>query len=73
MITQKIYNPSKEILEKSNITESEFQNLYEESINNPEEFWAAQADSYLDWETKWDQVHESNLSKGEVSGLKAEN
>ena len=58
MITQKIYNPSKEILEKSNITESEFQNLYEESINNPEEFWAAQADSYLDWETKWDQVHE---------------
>ena len=45
MNTQKIYNPSKEILEKSNITESEFQNLYEESINNPEEFLAAQADS----------------------------
>ena len=70
MNTQKIYNPSKEILEKSNITESEFQNLYEESINNPEEFWAAQADNYLDWETKWDQVHESNLSKGEVSWFK---
>ena len=67
MNKEKIYNPSKEILENSYITESEFEKLYEESINNPNKFWATQAETYLDWEVKWDEVQNSNLTKGEVS------
>ena len=67
MNKEKIYNPSKEILENSYLTESEFEKLYEESINNPNKFWATQAETYLDWEVKWDEVQNSNLTKGEVS------
>ena len=27
--------------------------LCKKSIESPDEFWASQAQSYLDWDTKW--------------------
>ena len=36
MKKEKIYNPSKDILENSNVTETEFEKLYEHSINDPD-------------------------------------
>ena len=43
MKKEKIYNPSKDILENSNVTETEFEKLYEHSINDPDSFWGTQA------------------------------
>ncbi len=34
----------------------EYSELYKESIENPESFWAAQAQKYLSWEKNWDFV-----------------
>ena len=44
------------ILKKTHIDETKYKKMYEESINNPEKFWAEQA-ARLTWFKKWDKVN----------------
>ena len=67
MNKEKIYNVPKDISEHSNVSESEFQVLYEQSVENPDEFWSSQAESYLDWDKKWEEVKNTNIEKGEIA------
>jgi len=54
----KIYTPPQRVLEKVHITAEEFDRMYEESIKNPEGFWAKLAEKELHWFKKWDRVRE---------------
>ena len=38
-----------------------YQAMYERSLKDPQGFWAEQAESYLSWYRKWDQVLESDF------------
>ncbi len=67
MNKEKIYNVPKDISEHSNVSESEFQALYKQSVENPDEFWSSQAESYLNWDKKWEEVKNTNIEKGEVA------
>ena len=67
MNKEKIYNVPKDISEHSNVSESEFQELYKQSLENPDEFWSSQAESYLDWDKKWEEVKNTNIEKGEIA------
>ena len=67
MNKEKIYNVPKDISEHSNVSESEFQVLYRQSVENPDEFWSSQAESYLDWDKKWEEVKNTNIEKGEIA------
>ena len=67
MNKEKIYNVPKDISEHSNVSESEFQVLYKQSVENPDEFWSSQAEFYLDWDTKWEEVKNTNIEKGEIA------
>jgi acetyl-CoA synthetase len=42
-----------------------YQKAYAESISNPENFWAKEAENFL-WKKKWDKVLEWNFDKPEV-------
>jgi acetyl-CoA synthetase len=46
-------------------TFEEYQKEYQQSIENPESFWAEIAESFL-WRKKWDKVLEWNFSKPDV-------
>ena len=70
MSEERVYSSPKEILENSNISDSEVEALYEESLKNPDEFWSKQADFYLDWDEKWTKVKETNIKKGEIAWFK---
>ena len=67
MNKEKIYNVPKDISEHSNVSESEFQVLYKQSLENPDEFWSSQAESFLDWDKKWEEVKNTNIEKGEIA------
>ena len=67
MNKEKIYNVPKDISEHSNVSESEFQVLYKQSVENPDEFWSSQAESYLNWDKKWEEVKNTNIKKGEIA------
>ena len=70
MSKERIYNPPQSILENSNISDSEFEELYKKSLENPDQFWSEQAEIYLDWDQRWSQVQETNIEKGEIAWFK---
>ena len=70
MAKETIYEPSKEIISNAVISKEEFEKLYRQSINNPEQFWEHQARNYLSWEQEWESVKDSDLVKGEISWFK---
>ena len=70
MNKEKIYKPPQSILENSNISETEFSKLYKQSLENPEEFWAGQADLYLDWDEQWTKVKENDIERGQIIWFK---
>ena len=41
--------------------------MYKQSISNPDEFWAEQADKFISWDRKWDRVSDVNFSKGKIA------
>ena len=67
MNKEKIYNVPKDISKHSNVSESEFQVLYKQSLENRDEFWSSQAESYLDWDKKWEEVKNTKIEKGEIA------
>ena len=70
MKEEKIYYPSEQIIKNSNISESEFEEMYKDSLKNPDDFWGDQAEAYLDWDKKWSEVRETNIEKGEFKWFK---
>ena len=50
---EKMYYPSQEVIDQANV--QNYEKLYEWSVENPELFWAEQAE-HLSWYKKWDNV-----------------
>ncbi|NWL75435.1 acetate--CoA ligase [Pseudomonas taiwanensis] len=44
--------------------------LYQQSVEQPELFWSEQATNFLTWFKPWDQLHHSDLAKGEAEWFK---
>ena len=44
-----------------------YQLMYEDSINNPDDFWAKQAEIFIDWDKKWDKVSDVDFNKGKIA------
>ena len=70
MTKETIYEPSEEVINDAVISNDEFEELYKESINNPDQFWDKQARNYLSWDKEWDVIKESDLTKGDISWFK---
>lgn len=70
MIDQKdkIFYPPHELSEKAYIRSlEEYERLYQESIQDPEKFWAKLAEGNIHWFKRWNKVMEYNFSRiGEV-------
>ena len=59
LIENRVFNPTKAFSKKAYISSFElYQELYRESIKNPEEFWSRQASELLLWRKKWNSVLE---------------
>ena len=41
------------------IDAQEYELMYEQSISQPDEFWADQADQFISWDKKWDKVSDA--------------
>ncbi|UOF02602.1 acetate--CoA ligase [Bdellovibrio reynosensis] len=57
-----LYPVKPEIAKNAWIDESKYKEMYEQSIKNPEEFWAKQAER-LEWYSKWNKVKETQFTK----------
>jgi acetyl-CoA synthetase len=53
--------------ERCYINDEQYHAMYTRSIEDPDAFWAEQADKFLDWEKKWDKVSNADMRKGNIS------
>ena len=70
MTKEVIYEIREDLKKNALISEDEFDEMYKESILNPNEFWHKQASDHLEWISEWTQVSEYDFSKGKVSWFK---
>ena len=50
--------------------QEDFQRLYQQSITQPDQFWAEQAKALLDWSKPWDSVQQCDLKTGQAAWFK---
>ncbi|QXG41925.1 acetate--CoA ligase [Pseudomonas viridiflava] len=58
------------VRKNAQLSEADYQRLYRQSIDHPEEFWAEQANAFLDWSAPWSQVHQADLTTGHATWFK---
>lgn len=63
----KTYPVPTSISETSLMTEAQYEQWYQESIAQPESFWAARAKEFIQWSKPWNKVYQSNFRQGEIS------
>jgi acetyl-CoA synthetase len=62
----RFFEPQEEFCANAHLQSmSEYNELYKQSIEDPEGFWGDQAEKHIDWFRKWKNVHEGNLIDGE--------
>jgi acetyl-CoA synthetase len=62
----KIYDVKPEIAATVHINQADYQALYRRSVEEPEKFWAEQAEQFLDWNRSWQSVLEYDFPKGHI-------
>ncbi|MDB2623291.1 acetate--CoA ligase [Luminiphilus sp.] len=50
----------------AHISPDDYQQMYRQSVDDPESFWAGQAHEFLSWDAPWHTTCESDLSKGQA-------
>ncbi len=53
--------------EKAHIDAGKYRSMYQQSIEQPDLFWAEQARAFLSWNKEWDAVCESDIHSGQAS------
>lgn len=61
-----IYPVPASVSSTAHIDAATYESMYQESINNPEEFWAEQADKFVTWYKKWDTVLDWDYHNGHI-------
>ena len=59
-------HPVPESFRDAHINAADYQQMYRRSIDDPEGFWAEQAEIFLSWDKRWDSVVKADLSRGEA-------
>jgi len=44
-----------------------YESMYERSMNEPDVFWAEQAETFINWDKRWDKVSDVDFSKGKIA------
>ncbi len=66
MSEDKIYPVKPEIANIAHITKDRYEEMYQQSIDDPETFWAEQAEHFLSWEKPWDKVKDIDFPNGHI-------
>ena len=62
-----VYPVPEQWKENAWINQDRYQAMYQQSIENPDQFWAEQAAEFLQWESPWHTVREVDFAKGEAT------
>ncbi len=63
----KTYPVPEAFARQAHITAEKYEQMYRQSVEQPETFWAEQAREFLSWQQEWNQVVSADLAKGEAA------
>ncbi|MEX2489664.1 MAG: acetate--CoA ligase [Pseudomonadales bacterium] len=66
MSTDKVYPVHKEMAARAFADAHQYEAMYEASIERPEEFWSQKSNELLTWFKPWEQLSESDFTRGEA-------
>ena len=66
MPDSKVYEVPSEVAEQAQIDHDKYEQMYKHSVEDPESFWAEQAEQLLDWFKPWDKVLDWDFEKGHI-------
>ncbi|WP_448212075.1 acetate--CoA ligase [Colwellia sp. MEBiC06753] len=67
---QSRYPVSAQAKSVTHIDAENYQQLYQQSVEQPEQFWSEQAEKFIDWYQPWNSVSEVDFNKAEISWFK---
>ncbi len=65
-MSDKIYDILPDAKARAFISNEKYLEMYDRSINNPEGFWAEQAEQFITWFKKWDKVENSDYNTAQI-------
>ena len=66
MSEDKIYPVTEEQAAKALITADQYEAMYKQSVEDPEAFWAEQAEKFVTWFKPWDKVMDVDYHKADI-------
>jgi acetyl-CoA synthetase len=66
MSDSKVYPVPSDVASNALLNREQYEQMYRRSLDEPESFWAEQAENFLTWFKKWDRVTFSDLEKGDI-------
>ncbi len=64
-MSEKVYPVPADFAAQANVTAEQYEAMYKQSVDDPEGFWAEQAEAYLTWSKPWGKVLDWTF-KGDV-------
>ena len=62
-----LYPVAKSTAAKAHLTSAQYRAMYQQSIDNPAEFWATQAREFIDWFAPWQTVMRVDYHKAQIA------
>ncbi|HHO68422.1 MAG TPA: acetate--CoA ligase [Gammaproteobacteria bacterium] len=66
MSDEKVYPVPADFAARAHITKAQYEDMYRRSVDDPDGFWAEQADAFLDWSKRWDKVSDWNFDEPRI-------
>ncbi len=61
-----VYPVPADFAAQANINKKQYQEMYQRSVDDPEGFWAEQAEKYVTWFKPWDQVSDWSFEQADL-------
>ena len=62
----KIHPVPADFADSAHITRDKYEQMYRQSIDDPDQFWSEQAQAFVSWYKPWDKVQEWDFNKGDI-------
>ena len=66
MSDAKVYPVPNEIAASAHLDDATYLSMYKQSIDDPDAFWAAQADEFVTWFSRWDSVSDVDFNTADI-------
>ena len=66
MTETKVYPVPQALAKSAHIDHERYRKMYQQSIDDPQGFWAEQAEQFVSWGRKWDKVWDWNYNDASI-------